>query len=48
MKKIEFKNKKEKIIVYSIYYLINTVLFLVGSFAISFLFIFAYFIGLSH
>lgn len=48
MKKIKFKNKKEKIIVYSIYYLINTILFLTGTFAISFLLVFAYFIGLSH
>lgn len=48
MKKIKFKNKKEKIIVYGIYYLINTILFLTGTFTISFLLIFAYFIGLAH
>ena len=48
MKNIKFKNKKEKIIVYSIYYLINVLLFVIGTVGISALMVLAYYIGLVY
>lgn len=46
MKKIKFKNKKEKIIVYGIYYFINIIMYLLGIAGISAMMVLCYYIGL--
>ena len=48
MKKVTFKNKKEKIIVYSIYYLINAIMYLFGIAGVSAIMVLAYYVGLVY
>lgn len=48
MKKVTFKNKKEKIIVYGIYYFINIIIYLLLGAGVSLLMVLTYYIGLVY